>query len=118
MKTEVKVGFVIFPLTFNVPPETVKVPLLVNRLLFKVHPTVKSPDTMERVLPAVIVTFFETFPAEFTVTIVPAAIVTKSLQVGANPLFQVVVADQSPFAIETKGTSAAAIPTYISPAVT
>ena len=105
-----------FPLIFNVPPETVKVPLFVKVLLFKVQPTVTSPEETVKVPPEAILIPLDTLALELTVTLVPAAMVTKSVQVGNVPLFHVVVAFQSPFAIETKGISAAAIPIYKGPA--
>ena len=58
-----------FPFTFNVPPLTVSVPLLASGVLFKVHPTVKSPDETVNVPPELMVKFRDTFAAEFTVTL-------------------------------------------------
>jgi hypothetical protein len=57
------------PFTFKVPPLTVSVPLFVNGVLFKVHPTVKSPDETVNVPPELMVKFLETLLAEFTVTL-------------------------------------------------
>ena len=62
------------PFTVNVPPETVRVPLLVRVLLNAVQPTVKLPEAFTNVPPVLIVIFLDVLPAEFTVTVVPEAI--------------------------------------------
>ena len=93
--------FIKFPLMFKVPPVTVSVPLLTNELLFKVHPTVKSPEAIVNVPPEAIVMLLTTSDAELTVTLVPEAILTASPHEGAMPLFQVEAAFQFPLAIDT-----------------
>jgi hypothetical protein len=72
----------------------------VSGVLFKVQPTVKSPDAIVNVPPVAIVRFFETLLVELTDTVFGEAIVTISPHVGTVPLFQVVVAFQLPVAIE------------------
>ena len=93
----------ILPLTFKVPPLTVKVPLLVSGVLFKVQPTVKSPEETTNVPPELMVMFLETLLDELTVTVCVEAIVMLSPQVGIVPLLQVEVAFQFPEAIEVMG---------------
>ena len=95
---------------FNVPPETVNVPLLAKNLLLFVQPTVKSPEVTFNVPVDAIVKFEDTIPAVLTLTTVPLPIVTKSVQVGTVPLFQIEAVFQSPLAIEAKGISAELIP--------
>jgi hypothetical protein len=89
-----------FPFIFKIPPVTVKVPLFVNGVLFKVHPTVKSPEAITSVAPEFMVKFLETLEAELIVTVYGDAIITISLHVGTVPLLQVDVAFQFPDAID------------------
>ena len=62
-------ALIIFPFTFNVPPETVKVPLLTNILLLFVQPTVTAPEATTNAPALAIESVFELLAAEFTVTV-------------------------------------------------
>ena len=84
------------PLTVNVPPETVFTPLFEKTALLFVQPTVKLPDAFTKVAPEFIVTPAALFPAEFTVTVWPFAIVTTSLQDGTPLGDQVAASFQFP----------------------
>ena len=81
---------------FNVPPETVRVPLLVKGVLFKVQPTVRSPEDTTSVPPELMVKFLETLFAELTVTVCVEAIITLSVHVGTCPPLHVATEFQSP----------------------
>ena len=89
-----------FPLIFNVPPVTVNVPLLDRLLLFKVQPTVKSPDATVKVPPKNTVKVLELFVAELTVTLCPGLTETISEHVGTVPKSHVDGEFQFPEAIE------------------
>ena len=91
---------------FNVPPLTVKVPLFVKGVLFKVQPTVKSPDATTRVPPELTVRLLETLLAELTVTVWDVIITTLSEHVGTTLVFQVELEFQSPDAIDRTLVSA------------
>lgn len=63
-----------------------------------VQPTVKSPDVLTKVAPALMITPAALFPAEFTVTV--CATVTTSEQEGTPFGLQVAASFQSPEATE------------------
>src|SRR5690606_13011888 len=100
----------ILPLTLSVPPVTVSVPLLRKTLLFAVHPTVRSPEAIVSVPPAIIVRLPETLAAELTVTLTPAPITTASVQAGTTPVLHVAGAFQLPEATAVKFRSVDDIP--------
>ena len=100
LKTDVVSALLIFPLTFNVPPEIVNVPLLIKGVLLFVHPTVKSPEEIIKVPVFEIVVFEALFATLFTVTVCPALIKTPSVQTGTVPLLQIEALFQLPEAID------------------
>ena len=93
------------PLMFNVPPVVVKVPLFVKGVLFKVHPTVKSPDATTRVPLELIVRLLDTLLAELTVTVCVPIITTLFEHVGTTLVFQVEPEFQLPDATDRTDVS-------------
>ena len=100
LNTDVASALLIFPLTVNVPPEIVNVPLFVKGVLLLVHPTVKSPEEITRDPVLEIVVFDALFPVLLTVTVCPALIKTPSVQTGTVPLLHVEALFQSPEVID------------------
>ena len=76
--------------------------MLTTGLLFKVQPTVTSPEFTASVPPVLIVIFLELLAAEFTVTVCPERILTSPSQLGTELVDQVLGAFQSPDTTELK----------------